>query len=485
MRLGPISLSLLAVIIGHASGQDQKPLAGETGPAANPSFTVRQQPHDLCDTDSRQWTGTVNVTADKSMFFWYFESRNNPKTDPLLLWMSGGPGAAGEMGLFMGSGPCIVNPDGNSTKRLDYSWTDRANVVYIDQPVGVGFSKITDRGDIAVSLKQGARDVYTFLDAFLHDVFPDLAGRPWHITGESMGGHYVTGYTQYIVSEERKNAMHGIEPRINISSAIILDGYIDATQQIVGYYDFFCTDWAADGRKAPLMNERQCSDMAAAIPECEKMAARCRESYDIPTCRAANEVCEETIGEHFLDGVVPGGWDPYDDRHPCEIPPLCSNLDHGPTWKFLNRRWVQDKLGFSRFPFDLIDMDTSRRWDMAQNIHLPVTRELTSILDETDIRVLFINGNNDIIINTPGQMRMLDEQPWKGRDNYRSLGYKAWYYKDGELTSDADGWNVTKGGFWKGNDQLSFFAVDEAGHLSAHHQPEAIGAVVRAWLRDE
>ncbi|KAF5667142.1 carboxypeptidase Y like A [Fusarium heterosporum] len=464
MWLGRQLASLvLTTAIGFVVGQDQKPLTEEI--TFKPSFSLRQQSSDLCDAGSRQWTGTVNVTADKSMFFWYFESRHKPETDPLLLWMSGGPGAAGEMGLFMGSGPCVVNPDGNSTRRLNYSWTDRANVVYIDQPVGVGFSTITDRDDIAVSLQQGAKDVYSFLSTFSRDVFPALAGRPWHITGESMGGHYVTGYTQYIVAHERKNAISGIEPRINISSAIILDGYIDATRQIIGYYDFFCTDWAADGRKAPLMNETACSVMAAGIPE-------------------SNEVCEATIAEYFLDGVQPGGWDPYDDRHPCETPPLCSNLAHGPAWRFLNRPWVQEQLGFHHVPFDLIDLDTNARWDKAQNIHLPVTRELSYILDETDINVLFINGNNDIIINTPGQMSMLDHQPWKGQRHYRNLNYEAWHYKDGEITSNKDGWNVKKGGFWKGTDRLGIFAVDEAGHLSAHHQPEAVGAVVRQWLRN-
>ncbi|EGU86159.1 hypothetical protein FOQG_14759 [Fusarium oxysporum f. sp. raphani 54005] len=483
MWLGSVTVSLLATIINYVAAQDQKPLTG--GTAIKPAFTVREQSFELCDAGARQFTGTVNVTEDKSMFFWYFESRSNPETDPLLLWMSGGPGASGEMGLFMGSGPCTVNPDGNSTKRLDYSWIDRANVVYIDQPVGVGFSKITDRDKIAVSLEQGAKDVYSFLSTFSHDVFPNLAGKSWRITGESMGGHYVTGYTKHIVSHERENAKRGIEPRVNISSAIITDGYIDATQQFIGYYDFFCTDWAADGRKAPLMNRTACENMLAAIPECKRLGSQCRYFYDIENCRAANKVCEETLGEYFMDGVVPGGWDPYDDRHSCEKPPLCSNMEHGPEWKFLNRRWVQEKLGFDRFPFYLIDLDTNKRWDVAQNIHIPVTRELTWILDETDIRVLFINGNNDIIINTPGQMRMLDEQRWKGQDNYRTLDYKPWHYKDGELTSDAEGWNVKKGGFWKGNDQLSFFAVDEAGHFSAHHQPEAIGAIVRAWLRDD
>jgi hypothetical protein len=77
---------------------------------------------------------------------------------------------------------------------------------------------------------------------------------------------------------------------------------------------------------------------------------------------------------------------------------MCSNLDHGPTWKFLNKRWVQEKLSFKHHPFDLIDLDTNERWDRAENIHVPVTRELTWILDNTNISVLFINGNNDVIM---------------------------------------------------------------------------------------
>lgn len=81
-------------------------------------------------------------------------------------------------------------------------------------------------------------------------------------------------------------------------------------------------------------------------------------------------------------------------------------------------------------------------------------------------------------------MSMLDNQPWKGQKEYRRLEYGNWHYRNGEITSDSHGWNVQKGGFWKGNDRLALYAVDEAGHLSPHHQPEAVGAVVRAWLRN-
>jgi hypothetical protein len=139
-----------------------------------------------------------------------------------------------------------------------------------------------------------------------------------------MGGHYVTGYTEYIARLERENAALGIEPRINISSAVIVDGYIDASRQVVGYYDFFCTDWRRDGRRAPLMDETACAEMAAGVPACEAMGVHCRERYEAKVCRAAMEVCNETVGRFFDEGVQPGGWDPYDGLLLSSFPPLLS-----------------------------------------------------------------------------------------------------------------------------------------------------------------
>jgi cathepsin A (carboxypeptidase C) len=55
-------------------------------------------------------------------------------------------------------------------------------------------------------------------------------------------------------------------------------------------------------------------------------------------------------------------------------------------------------LGFQNFSFELIDFDTNRRWAEDGSLYLPTTRELNWILDQTDIKVLFFNGNNDIIM---------------------------------------------------------------------------------------
>jgi carboxypeptidase C (cathepsin A) len=166
--------------------------------------------------------------------------------------------------------------------------------------------------------------VYAFLSILSTDVFPQLADRPWHITGESMAGHYVTGYTRYIASLEQDRIVRGLKPQINISSAVIVDGYVDASRQTVGYYEFFCTDWAADGRMAPLLNDTACASMAAAVPNCEFLGAQCRTSYNIENCKTSANICDETVGKYFLAGVQPGGWDPYDGRLKLSLKQTCS-----------------------------------------------------------------------------------------------------------------------------------------------------------------
>jgi hypothetical protein len=74
------------------------------------------------------------------MFFWFFESRNDPKNAPLSIWLNGGPGASSSASAVGENGPCIVSEDSNSTTLNPWSWNNEVNMLYIDQPVQVGFS---------------------------------------------------------------------------------------------------------------------------------------------------------------------------------------------------------------------------------------------------------------------------------------------------------------------------------------------------------
>jgi len=79
--------------------------------------------------------------TDGNIFYWLFESRNQPKTDPFILWMTGGPGCSSMMALFEENGPYKVQQN-LSLSLNPYSWNNNATIVYVDQPVGTGLSTV-------------------------------------------------------------------------------------------------------------------------------------------------------------------------------------------------------------------------------------------------------------------------------------------------------------------------------------------------------
>ena len=132
------------------------------------------------------------------MFYVLFNSRRDPNTDPIVLWLTGGPGCASEIALFFENGPFMF--DSNSSLISNpYSWNNYSNLLYVDNPVGTGFSHVESFEDYDTNEYQIAVTMKKFLQGFV-DQNPQFKGRDFFITGESYAGHYIPSIAYYLVN---------------------------------------------------------------------------------------------------------------------------------------------------------------------------------------------------------------------------------------------------------------------------------------------
>lgn len=137
---------------------------------------------------SKNYAGYISLGDGRKSFYWFIESENQPKTDPLLLWLNGGPGCSSLLGLMEENGPYVMRHGGNFV-RNEFRWTTNTSVLYLESPAGVGFS--TDSvPPITWNDTLTAEASYAFLNAWF-EVFPEYSHHSFHIGGESYAGHYV------------------------------------------------------------------------------------------------------------------------------------------------------------------------------------------------------------------------------------------------------------------------------------------------------
>jgi len=128
-----------------------------------PRYNVRIKKSKFCDETVNAYTGYIDIEA-RHLFFYFFESRENPDKDDVIFWTNGGPGCSSSVGLFFELGPCRV-PTPNGTVFHPESWNTNANLFFIDQPVGVGFS-YAEYGEYVSTTEEAAKDIAAFVAIF-------------------------------------------------------------------------------------------------------------------------------------------------------------------------------------------------------------------------------------------------------------------------------------------------------------------------------
>ncbi|KAK9049381.1 hypothetical protein SSX86_031649 [Deinandra increscens subsp. villosa] len=146
------------------------------------------------NVDFQHYAGyvTINEIKGRALFYWFYEAWSLPEEKPLVLWLNGGPGCSSVgYGATQEIGPFIVGTDGNELQLNPYSWNREANMLFLESPVGVGFSYSNTTSDYeTLGDDSTANDTYAFLHNWFMK-FPSYRTRTFYIAGESYAGKYV------------------------------------------------------------------------------------------------------------------------------------------------------------------------------------------------------------------------------------------------------------------------------------------------------
>ncbi|KAH7101984.1 alpha/beta-hydrolase [Auriculariales sp. MPI-PUGE-AT-0066] len=400
-------------------------------PQANPlGGTLRYVENSgVCETTAGvyQASGYADLDGSRSMWFWFFEARNSPETAPLAIWLNGG--SLIMIGLFQENGPCRINNDSQTVSRNPYSWNEYANMLYIDQPVGV---------DI---LQQ-----------------PELQQVPDKRICTLDGGHYGPAFSHYF---EQQNAIidagqgNGLL-KINLKTLGIGNGLTDPLSQYPEYINYALNNRYLQTESNDIIQSANSSLYTSG--GCLEQIQNCYDTKVATTCSSAQDYCNS----HVLFPSL-GDRNIYDIRTT-----WLETDDYPPDFsKFLRNTTIMQLIGA-----EVNYMESNGQ--IVNQFHLTGDWMFNSALDlapvvDSGVRTFVFAGDADFYCNVRslaaiflyityehhqifGVEAMMKNLPTKFQTDYNSQSLANWTV-DGVLS----GWYINSG-------NLSYLRVKDAGH---------------------
>ncbi|XP_019412751.1 PREDICTED: serine carboxypeptidase-like [Lupinus angustifolius] len=380
------------------------------------------------------------------MFYFFFESQNR-KDDPVVIWLTGGPGCSSSLALFYENGPfkiaknlsLVLNP---------YGWDKASNILFVDQPTGTGFSYSNDEDDIRYDGASASNDLYDFLQAFFNK-HPEFVKNDFYITGESYAGHYIPG----LASRVHKGNIKKEGIYINLKGLAIGNGLTNPAIQYPAYSDF--------ALQRGLITKEDRDSLNELIPDCEKYIKLCQTKVG-DSCASAYEKCTGIF--HDLLSIIGNNINYYDIRKKCDGN-LCydfSNLEN-----LFNNEKVKDALGVKDLNF--VSCSIKVYYAMLDDWMKNLEVDIPSLLED-GIKLLVYAGEEDLICNWLGNYRWVRAMKWSGQKKFISAPTVK-FIVDGVAA-----------GALTNNGPLSFLKVYQAGHMVPMDQPKASLEMLKRWL---
>ncbi|KAG8070642.1 hypothetical protein GUJ93_ZPchr0006g44578 [Zizania palustris] len=200
--------------------------------AAPPGAEVTEFPGFDGDLPSRQYAGYITVGHEQQkrhLYYYFAASERNPNTDPVIIWINGGPACSGFSALLHSIGPFKIDGsmmlhagDEPTTKLNPYSWTKMASLLLVDSPAGVGFSYAENEDDYVTNDTSRVLDLYDFLSEWFAE-YPEFLPNPFYIAGCSYSGVIVPVLAQEILQKNED----GERAKINFKGYSLCNPAVD------------------------------------------------------------------------------------------------------------------------------------------------------------------------------------------------------------------------------------------------------------------
>ncbi|CAI0410932.1 unnamed protein product [Linum tenue] len=289
------------------------------------------------------------------MFYFFFESRNSKK-DPVVIWLTGGPGCSSELAIFYENGPFSI------ANNMSLVWNK------------FGWDK-----------------------AFFTE-HPELAENDFYITGESYAGHYIPAFASRVhKGNKNKEGIH-----INFKGFAIGNGLTDPALQYKAYPDYALENG--------IITNAQFNKISKAVPVCEMAIKLCGTDGTV-SCMASYYVCNGIFNSIMS---AAGTINYYDIRKECEGS-LC--YDFSNMEKFLNINAVRESLGVGKIDFVSCSPTVYQAMlvDWMRNLEAGIPALL-----EDGIQMLIYAGEYDLICNWLGNSRWVHAMEWSGQKEFVS-----------------------------------------------------------------
>eukprot|EP00261_Vitis_vinifera_P039922 XP_019081165.1 PREDICTED: serine carboxypeptidase-like 35 isoform X2 [Vitis vinifera] len=415
----------------------------------------------------RHYAGYVKLRPqdEKALFYWFFEAQGGVLEKPLVLWLNGGPGCSSiAYGAAQELGPFLVRSNGTKLILNDFSWNKVANILFLEAPVGVGFSYTNKSSDL---LKLGdritAEDSHAFLVQWFKR-FPSLKTHDFYITGESYAGHYVPQLAELIYERNKRSSK---DFYINLKGFMIGNAVINDETDDMGLIEFA---WShaiiSDQIYHGIM--KNCDFKSGNLTNlCIKYVEGFFEAYlDIDVYSIYTPVClsssKETyrklvtaprlFAQHDLWHQLPSGYDPCTEDY---------------AEKYFNREDVQKALhaNVTKLPYPYTTCSkVIRRWNDSPDTVLPTIQKLL----KAGLRIWVYSGDTDGRVPVTSTRYSINKMGLRIQQKWR-----AWFDR-----KQVAGWVVTyEGG-------LTLATVRGAGHQVPILAPSQSLALFSHFLSD-